>query len=137
MLRLMRMCVWNSMPVWISYRSFWQKWIFISGIKYHVNTTRNEMPTYVHQNVGSLGNATEMKLHVNRACFQAGLKSQTGMSWFRLSFERTLIIVSYFIFGSSQQRFSIKNVVLKNSQNSKGNAWVRVSFLINLQTWCL
>ena len=33
MLRLMRMCVWNSMPVWISYRSFWQKWNFISGDK--------------------------------------------------------------------------------------------------------
>ena len=30
MLRLMRMCVWNSMRVWISYRSFWQKWNFIS-----------------------------------------------------------------------------------------------------------
>ena len=36
------------------------------------------------------------------------------------------------IFGSSQQRCSIKNVVLKISQNSKGNAWVRASFLINL-----
>ena len=33
MLRLMRMCIWNSMPVWISYRSFWQKWNFISGDK--------------------------------------------------------------------------------------------------------
>ena len=33
MLRLMRMCVWNSMRVWISYRSFWQKWNFISGDK--------------------------------------------------------------------------------------------------------
>ena len=25
MLRLIRMCVWNSVRVWISYRSFWQK----------------------------------------------------------------------------------------------------------------
>ena len=33
MLRLMRMCVWNSMRVWISYRSLWQKWNFISGDK--------------------------------------------------------------------------------------------------------
>ena len=33
MLRLMRMCVWNSVRVWISYRSFWQKWNFISGDK--------------------------------------------------------------------------------------------------------
>ena len=31
-----------------------------------------------------------MKLHVNRTCFHAGLKSQTGMSSFRLSCERTL-----------------------------------------------
>ena len=31
-----------------------------------------------------------MKLHVNRTCFQAGLKSQTGMSSFCLSCERTL-----------------------------------------------
>ena len=30
---LMRMCVWNSMRVWISYQSFWQKWNFISGDK--------------------------------------------------------------------------------------------------------
>ena len=33
MLRLMRMCVWNSVLVWISYRSFWQKWNLISGDK--------------------------------------------------------------------------------------------------------
>ena len=33
MLRLMRMCVWDSVRVWISYRSFWQKWNFISGDK--------------------------------------------------------------------------------------------------------
>ena len=39
--------------------------------------------------------------------------------------------------GSSQQRCSIKNVMLKISQNLKGNAWVRASFLINLQTWSL
>ena len=33
---------------------------------------------------------TEMKFHVNRTCFHNGLKSQTGMSSFRLSCERTL-----------------------------------------------
>ena len=54
-------------------------------IKYHVNTTRNEMLTHVHQNIGSFWNAAEMKLHVNRTCFHAGLKSQTGMSSFRSS----------------------------------------------------
>ena len=32
----------------------------------------------------------EMKFHVNRTCFHAGLKSQTGTSSFRLSCERTL-----------------------------------------------
>ena len=70
MLRLMRMCVWNSMRVWISYWSFWQKLISIRVIKYHVNTTRNEVvPTHVHQNIGLFWNSAEMKLHVNRTCF--------------------------------------------------------------------
>ena len=53
-------------------------------IKYHVNTTRNEMLTHVHQNIGSFWNAAEMKLHVNRTCFHTGLKSQTSMSSFCL-----------------------------------------------------
>ena len=75
MLRLMRMCVWNSMQVWTSYRSFWQKRNFISGDKYHVNTTRNEIPTHVHQNIGSFWNAAKMKLYVSRTCFHVGLKS--------------------------------------------------------------
>ena len=48
------------------------------------------MPTRVHQNIGSFWNAAEMKLHVNRTCFYTGLKSQTGMSSFRLSCEHTL-----------------------------------------------
>ena len=32
-LRLLRMCVWNSLWVWISYQSFWEKWNFILGDK--------------------------------------------------------------------------------------------------------
>ena len=32
-LRLRRMCIWNSLRVWISYRSFWQKWNLIFGDK--------------------------------------------------------------------------------------------------------
>ena len=60
---------------------------FNFGLK---NTTRNEMPTHVHQNIRSFWNAAEMKLHVNRTCFHAGLKCQTGMSSFRLSCQRTL-----------------------------------------------
>ena len=59
-------------------------------LKYHLNTTRNEMPTHVHQDIGSFWNAAEMKRHVNRTCFYAGLRSQTGLSSFRLSWERTL-----------------------------------------------
>ena len=59
-------------------------------IKYHVNTTRNETPTHVRLYIGSFWNAAEMKSHVKRTCFHAGLKSQTGMSSFRLSCERTL-----------------------------------------------
>ena len=65
-------------------------------IKYHVNTTRNEMLTHVHQNIGSFWNAAEMKLHVNRTCFHAGLKSQTGMSSFCVSCERSLNLTRSF-----------------------------------------
>ena len=54
--------------------------------KQHVNTTRNEMPVHVHQNIGSFGNTAEMKRHVNRTFFYPGL------SKFRLSCERTLIL---------------------------------------------
>ena len=42
-------------------------------IKYHVNTTRNEMPTHVHQNIRSFWNSVKTKFHVNRTCFHAGL----------------------------------------------------------------
>ena len=48
------------------------------------------MPTHVHQNIGFFWNAAKMKLHVNRTCFHASLKSQTGLSSFRLPCERTL-----------------------------------------------
>ena len=60
------------------------------GIKYHVNTTQNEMPTHVHQNIGSFWNAAKMKPHVNRTCFNPGLESQTSMRSFPISCERTL-----------------------------------------------
>ena len=60
-------------------------------IKYHVITNRNKMPTHVHRNIGLFWNAAGMKLHVNRTCFHTGLKSQTGMSSFRLSCISTLI----------------------------------------------
>ena len=59
-------------------------------MKYHVNTTRNERPTHVYQNIGSFWNAAEMEIHVNRTCFHAGLKSQTSMSSFHLSCELNL-----------------------------------------------
>ena len=54
----------------------------LTEIKFHyyANPTWNGMPTHVQRNIGSLWNATEMKLHVNRTCFHAGLKSQTSMS---------------------------------------------------------
>ena len=48
------------------------------------------MPTHVHQNIGFFWNAAKMKLHVDRTCFHASLKSQTGLSSFRLPCERTL-----------------------------------------------
>ena len=81
---------WNSKRYGFHIGHFDRNEISFRVIRYHVNTTRNEMRTHVHQNTGSFWNATEMKLHVNRTCFHAGLKSQTGMSSFRLSYERTL-----------------------------------------------
>ena len=65
-------------------------------IKYHVNTTRKEIPTHVHQNIGPFGNAAnKMKLHLNRTCFHAGLKSLTGMSSFHPLCERTLRLLVF------------------------------------------
>ena len=57
---------------------------------YHVNSTQNEVPTHVHQNICSFWSAPEMKLHVNRTCFHAGFKSQAGMSSFCFSCERSV-----------------------------------------------
>ena len=76
----------DFIPAILTEMKFHFGWI----LKYHVNTNRNEMPTHVHQNIGSFWNAVEMKLHVNRTCFHAGLKTQTGMGSFCLSCERTL-----------------------------------------------
>ena len=105
--------------VWISYWSFWPKLNFKPAWDFHVNilhetkwisadschfdrnevsflvikyvnTIRNEMSAHVHQNIGSFWKAAEIKLHVNKTCFHAGLKSQTGMSSFRLSCEHAL-----------------------------------------------
>ena len=86
-LSLVGYCV--RMRVWNSFKTHRNK-ISFRVIKYHVNTTRNETPTHVRLYIGSFWNAAEMKSHVKRTCFHAGLKSQTGMSSFRLSCERTL-----------------------------------------------
>ena len=92
MLHLMRMCVWNSMLVWISYRSFWQKWNLISCDKISCKDCPKwnacTCPSKHWVVLKCSRNGTE--LHVNRTCFHAGLKSQTGMSSFRLSCERSL-----------------------------------------------
>ena len=40
-------------------------------IQYHVNTTWNEMPTHVHQNVGPFWNAVKMKLMWTELVFTA------------------------------------------------------------------
>ena len=72
-------------------RSFWQKLNFISDDK--IYATRNEMPTHVHQNIELFRNAAEMKLHVNRTCFHAGLKSLNRYEFISpLMWERTLKI---------------------------------------------
>ena len=86
-------------------------------IKYYVNTTQNEMPTHVHQDIGSFWNTAEMKLDVNRTWFDAGLKSQTCMSSFHLSCKRTLTqtchvlnsvcAVTYVTQAPKQKRFPV------------------------------
>ena len=79
---------WNSKQYGFHIGHFYKNETLFWVVKYNANTTRNEMPTYVHQNIGVFWNAAEMKRHVNRACYHACLKSQTGMSSFRLSCER-------------------------------------------------
>ena len=86
---------WNSKRYGFHIGYFDRNKISFRVIKY-VNTTRNEMPTHVHQNIGSFWNAAEIKLHVNRTCFHASLKSQNGMSSFRLSCERTQSVTVLF-----------------------------------------
>ena len=84
------MYFWNSLRMLFQCGHFDRNEISFWMIKYHVNTTQNEMPTHVHQNIGSFWNVTEMKCQVNRTCFHTGLKSQTVMSSFHLSCERTV-----------------------------------------------
>ena len=46
-----------------------------------------------------------MKLHVNRTCFHAGLKSQIGTSSFCLSCERTLKENEHIVCGENTNEF--------------------------------
>ena len=58
--------------IWISYRSLRQKWNFISSDTIScINTTWNEMPTHVHQNIGPFWNAVKMKLMWTELVFTA------------------------------------------------------------------
>ena len=90
LLRLMNMCVWRSLRVLFHWDHFDRNEFLFRVIKFHVNSNRNEMPTHVHQNIGSFWNAAVVKRNVNRTCFHAGLKSQTGRSSFSLSYKRGL-----------------------------------------------
>ena len=90
-LRLMRMRIPNSLRVLFHCGHFDRNEISFWMIKYNVSTTRNEMPTHVHQNIGPFRNVADMKRHVNRICFYAALKSQSGLTSFRLSCGRTLM----------------------------------------------
>ena len=66
-------------------------------IKYHVNSTRNEMHTHVYQVIGLFWNSAETKLHVNITFFHTGLKSQTGMSSFHVSCTTLQSPCSYYV----------------------------------------
>ena len=108
---------WNSKRYGFHIGHFDRNKISFRVIKYYVNTTQNEMPTHVHQDIGSFWNTAEMKLDVNRTCFDAGLKSQTCMSSFHLSCKRTLTqtchvlnsvcAVTYVTQAPKQKRFTV------------------------------
>ena len=77
----------------ISLQSFWQKSNFILDDKVPCKHYGNEMPTNVHQNIGSFWDAAKMKHNVKRTCFHAGLRFQTSISSFYLSCRRTPTII--------------------------------------------
>ena len=58
-------------------------------IKYHVNTTRNEMPTLVYQNIGSFWSAAEIKRSFEQNLFSRRFEISNRSS-FHLSCERSL-----------------------------------------------
>ena len=97
---------WNSKRYGFHIGHFDRNDISFRVIKYYVNTARNEMPTHVHRNTGSLWNAAKIKYHVNRTCVQAG----SGMSSFRLSCGRTVrrIFMRRLFTGTARQLFSLK-----------------------------
>ena len=80
----MRMCVWNSLRVWISYRSFRQKWNFISGdkisCKHYQKWNFYTCPSKYR---------VVLKCRWNETSCEQDL---TGVSSFRLSCERTLSV---------------------------------------------
>ena len=60
-LHLMHMCVWDSLWVLFHCSHFDRNKISFQVIKYHLNTTQNEIPMHVHQNIRSFWNAAKMK----------------------------------------------------------------------------
>ena len=97
MLRLMRMCVWKSLRVWISYRSIWQKWNFISGDKISCKH-------YPKWNAYSCLSKYRVVLKFSwneSSCehnlFHTGLKSQTGMSSLHVSCTTLQSPCSYYV----------------------------------------
>ena len=100
---------WGEMKlktVWISYRSFWQKWHFISGDKILCKHRPKWNAYTCPSKYGSLWNAAKIKYHVNRTCVQAS----SGMSSFRLSCGRTVrrIFMRRLFTGTARQLFSLK-----------------------------
>ena len=67
-------------------------WVFSQPLTCaHMNWSemKLQMPAHFDPNIGSFWNAAEMKCHMNKTCFHASLKPQTGMGLFCLSCERT------------------------------------------------
>ena len=98
------------------------EWNFISVDKTSCNHYPNWNAYANPSKYGSYWNAAEMRRHVNRTCSHAGLKSQTGMSSFRLFCEPWNLWtysmcyfniyknVVFICLGLSQHRMSVKKL---------------------------
>ena len=74
----------------------------------------NETPKHVHQNIGSFWNGAEIKRHMNRTCFHAGLKSNTSLSSFRLFCNHTQAGECWWQYSNSTANYIHERKIKRN-----------------------